>query len=338
MVNFRDPIVAGRDYLILKSFSHVLNGIYVWEFFMTLGYEFDIIRGRRPYRSTIWIYSLTRVAALLSVILVLLVLNTTTPINCQVWITFEVTFGYIALSAASLLIVIRITAIWDRNKVVMAIATSLWAINVAVLIQGVVRVRSDWADFLPGCIVFNSHSAKLNIIVSLITDILLLLIVLVGLLRLHSDGLGTYGIGRLLWKQGVMWILLATIAEVPPAVLVTMDLNDPLNLMFMLPSLFIMSIAATRMHRSLTEFGSGGADIAPDLLQNGSAKVSRLKWNQAPRSQLEVMVDTAYERSRMSRASHHDPPISTEGQLCEKSHGLDLERDPEKSTENRVPV
>lgn len=61
--------------VILKSFSHVLSGIYVyvcffastsryyvcqfpassWEFFMTLDYEFDIIRGRRPYRWTIWV-------------------------------------------------------------------------------------------------------------------------------------------------------------------------------------------------------------------------------------------------------------------------------------------
>jgi len=247
-------------------------------------------------------------------------------------------FGYIALGAASLLIVIRITAIWDRNKVVTAIATSLWAINVAVLIQGVVRVHSDWADFLPGCILLNSHSTKLNIIASLVTDILLLLIVLVGLLRFHSDGLGTYGIGRLLWKQGVAWILLATAAEVPPAVLISLNLNDPLNFMFLLPSLLIMTIAATRMYRSLTDFGSGSADIAPDLFKNYSTKVSKLQWNQPPGTQLEVMVDTSYERSRMSRSSYHDPSISTEGQPYEKSHGLGLERDPEKPTENKVPV
>jgi len=295
-----------------------------------------MIRGRRPYRWTIWIYSLTRVAALLSVILTLVDLNTTTPINCQVWITFDIFFGYLSLATASLLIVIRITAIWDRHKVVTAIATSLWAANVAVLIQGVVRLRSDWADFLPGCIVFNSHSSKLNIIVSLITDTTLLLIMLVGLLRLHSNGLGTSGIWRLLWKQGVMWILLATAAGVPPVVLVSLNLNDPLNLLFLLPSLLIMTIAATRMHRSLTDFDFGSADIAPDLLQDSSTKLSKLQWNQAPRSQIEVTVDTSYERSRMSRASHHDTYINTEGQLCEKSHGLGFERDPENPTENRV--
>ena len=63
------------------------------------------------------------------------------------------------------------------------------------------QLRAEWNVFLPGCIIFNSHSNKLNIIVTLIVDIILLLVVLVGLLRWHSDGLGMFGISRLLWKQ-----------------------------------------------------------------------------------------------------------------------------------------
>ena len=105
------------------------------------------------------------------------------------------------------------------------------------------QLRAEWNTFLPGCIIFNSHSSKLNIIVTLIVDVMLLLTVLVGLLRWCSDGLGMFGIGRLLWKQvgyqsfpsavmpsvhsygfcssvrkGVIWLLLATAAEVPPTV------------------------------------------------------------------------------------------------------------------------
>jgi hypothetical protein len=49
--------------------------------------------------------------------------------------------------------------------------------------------------------VLNPESSKLNITVLLVTDIVLLLTMLVGLLRLRSDGIGTFGIGQLLWKQ-----------------------------------------------------------------------------------------------------------------------------------------
>jgi hypothetical protein len=83
-----------------------------WEFFTTLGYEWDVIRGRRPYRWTIWvcsvlsgfvfaqriidlyplqIYSITRVATLLSVILNMVRFDTTAPIYyCQVSPLFNV--------------------------------------------------------------------------------------------------------------------------------------------------------------------------------------------------------------------------------------------------------
>ena len=85
----------------------------------------------------------------------------------------------------------------------------------------------------------NTEKTKPSIIASLITDIILLLIVLIGLLRLLHNGGGSFGLGRLLWKQvgsgrshipvprftylfplpkGVIWLLMATIAEVPPMV------------------------------------------------------------------------------------------------------------------------
>jgi hypothetical protein len=79
-----------------------------WEFFTTLGYELDVIRGRRPYQWTILvcgllsgfviahiikrivdlyllqIYSITRVATLLSIILNMFGFDSTAPIYCQV--------------------------------------------------------------------------------------------------------------------------------------------------------------------------------------------------------------------------------------------------------------
>ena len=52
-----------------------------------------------------------------------------------------------------------------------------------------------------GCIVVNTESTKLNIIVTLITDVILLLIMLVGLLRIRRYGCGKFGLGHLMWKQ-----------------------------------------------------------------------------------------------------------------------------------------
>ena len=85
------------------------------------------------------------------------------------------------------------------------------------------------------------HFSELNILVTLVTDIILLLIMFFGLLRMGCHERGAFGLGRLLWKQvgywyfslavvlsvymvvriyykGLVWFLVATIAEVPVAV------------------------------------------------------------------------------------------------------------------------
>jgi hypothetical protein len=100
-------------------------------------------------------------------------------------------------------------------------------------------MRSAWDPVLLDCIVLNTEKNKPSIIATLITDIVLLLIMLIGLLRLLHDSGGSFALGRLLWKQvgsgrshfavsqftylfplpkGVIWLLIATVAEVPPTV------------------------------------------------------------------------------------------------------------------------
>ena len=48
---------------------------------------------------------------------------------------------------------------------------------------------------------FNFDKTKFAVVTSLITDILLLLIMLIGLLRMRIEGGGTFSLGRILWKQ-----------------------------------------------------------------------------------------------------------------------------------------
>jgi hypothetical protein len=63
------------------------------------------------------------------------------------------------------------------------------------------QLRAAWVLERRSCVVLNTMSSKLNIIVTLITDIILLLIMLVGLLRRRRYGGGTFCLGQLLWKQ-----------------------------------------------------------------------------------------------------------------------------------------
>lgn len=84
--------------------------LFSWEFFTTLYFEWDVIRGRRPYLWSIWVcglhwglslpnpqpsylqqvYSIARISTLMAVILNMVEFDTTSRINCQVSPVFHV--------------------------------------------------------------------------------------------------------------------------------------------------------------------------------------------------------------------------------------------------------
>jgi hypothetical protein len=51
------------------------------------------------------------------------------------------------------------------------------------------------------CVTVNTEGSKPSIVSILVTDIVLISIMLLGLLRLRCHGGGAFGLGKLLWKQ-----------------------------------------------------------------------------------------------------------------------------------------
>ena len=63
------------------------------------------------------------------------------------------------------------------------------------------QIRASWIPEVGGCGITNIHITKLYVITTLITDIALLLIMLIGLLRLGFNEPGIFGMGYLMWRQ-----------------------------------------------------------------------------------------------------------------------------------------
>ncbi|KAF8487388.1 hypothetical protein DFH94DRAFT_25075 [Russula ochroleuca] len=331
MVNYHNPVTIAREYAGVVKLWHVVNGIFIWEFITNLDYEWDVIRGHRPYRWTIWIYSLARVTTLMAVILNMVGFDTTTPINCQVWVTFEVFFAYLAFVASSLLIVLRVIAIWNKAKIVIAIAMGIWAIDISLFINGTIRLRSTWSPEALTCVVDNIESTKPNIVGSLFSDIALLLIMLIGLYPLR--GAGAFALGRTLWKQGLIWLLFATVAEVPQAVLMILDLNVSLDLIDQTPAMIIMTIATTRVYRSLTKFYT--SDIQHEVPKRSGNAASEMMFHSVPipLTRVEVAVHTESDPYLMSQITHSDSYVGTDPQGRYKTHEVSSNTDVEKGLE-----
>ncbi|KAH9964976.1 hypothetical protein BC827DRAFT_903817 [Russula dissimulans] len=201
MVNSNDSIGTATVSRAYATLALAVDGLYVWEFFINLGYEWSVIKGRRPYRWTIWIYSTVRLTTLMGVIIEFVTSIMAAPTNCKVWTIFQFGSGYMTFSLSSLLIILRIIAIWNKNKFVVAFAVAVWLTTASFFIYGITHLHSEWDPNELGCGNPQTESNKLAITAMPITDIALLLIMLIGLLRIGLRGGGKFSVGRLLWKQ-----------------------------------------------------------------------------------------------------------------------------------------
>ncbi|KAI9436151.1 hypothetical protein F5148DRAFT_1294653 [Russula earlei] len=341
MDDIDNPVVLTRDYWALTKLWHAVDALYIWEFVTSLDYEWSVIKGRRPYLWTIWvrivaeIYSFTRVVTLTAAIVNLVGLDAATPINCQVWAFLNFIFSYLALASSSLLVVLRIIAIWNKNRFVIALAACVWGTN-SDLISGISRIRSGWDTEQKQCLVLNVESNKLTIIVLLVTDIILLLTMLVGLFSLRRCGGGKFELSRLLWKQGLIWLLLATAVELMPVLFISLYLNDALNIMFLMPSLLTMSIASTRMYRSLADF-SFSTDVVRvlDNMPKSDPSSGSSAVLVTPPNMMDVNMNVAYvsDPYLIFQPARYASFLDMTREPCDPPHGLSFDEDHESGRE-----
>ncbi|KAH9074399.1 hypothetical protein EDB83DRAFT_1960332 [Lactarius deliciosus] len=253
MTKWDDPILLLRDYFILTKLFHAIGSLYIWETVLTAGFELDVLRGKRPYKWTIWLYLGTRYTLLLMFIM-FFIDNDAGHVPCQAFIIANFALSYISWGFASLIIVLRVIAIWGRNAVVSSIALSVWLAGLAFHIRTVTRIEVAYNSLFGACIVLKTQSGLASVVAILSVDAILLVIMLIGLLR-HMHG-GSTGVWHLLYKQCIIWMILIAIAEIPPVVFFGLDLNDAWNEMFPGVGVTIVSICAARMYRSLSEHGS----------------------------------------------------------------------------------
>ncbi|KAI0255227.1 hypothetical protein BJV78DRAFT_752920 [Lactifluus subvellereus] len=220
MVNWNDPSILFKDYLAMVKLDHAMAGIYIWETVFTAGFELDVLRGKRPYRWTIWVLI------------------------------------FVSWTFASLIIVLRIIAIWNRQRIVSFLSVCVWLAGIATLLHSFAtkKVEGLYNPNQDTCTLLGLHKSLPAAVTILVADIVLLMSMLIGLLR-HACRSST-GIWYLLYQQCIIWIFLTCISEVPVVVFLILNWNDPWNEMFVHPSTGILSLGAARLYRSLCQYGS----------------------------------------------------------------------------------
>ncbi|KAH9041778.1 hypothetical protein EDB85DRAFT_1381440 [Lactarius pseudohatsudake] len=262
MTDWKSPAVVTAEYFALIKLYHAIWGVLIWEFVVNIGFEYSVFTGKRKFRSSFLLYLAARWCPLLCVITILVGFDPVHRINCQAVVIFVFFFSHLSLACASALIVLRIAAIWGLNKIVISIASAAWLADAGTLIygmfissfgfrrhpdisnmspgiagSGVVVLHGTWSRELPvgACKITNTLETRTNILASFITDLVLLVLMLTGLLR-WENARRKGGIWWLLYTQGLAWMIIVTVAEAPITVFILLNLNDPMNIILQLPS------------------------------------------------------------------------------------------------------
>ncbi|KAH9173128.1 hypothetical protein EDB89DRAFT_808256 [Lactarius sanguifluus] len=251
MTDWKSPAVVTAEYFTFVKLCHAIWGVLIWEFVVNIEFEYSVFTGKRKFRSSFLLYLAARWCPLFCVITILVGIDPINRINCQANIIFAFLFANISLVSASALIVLRIAAIWGLNKIAISIASAAWLANTGSLIHSLAVLHGTWSGGI--CKVTNSFETKTNILVTFVTDLVLLALMLIGLLR-WENARQRGGVGWLLYTQGLAWMIIVVLAGAPVTVFVLLNLNDPMNLMFQVPALITMTIGASRVYRGLSDY------------------------------------------------------------------------------------
>ncbi|VDB93816.1 unnamed protein product [Peniophora sp. CBMAI 1063] len=165
----------------------------------------------------------------------------------------------LAVTTATALLFIRVGVVWRWDIRVTTVSVLLQATNFSLGIYGIVEFWLEEAARHPsfllarGCsLPLGFNSDRFYAITVFGTDVVLLCMLFTGLRRWKYAG--AFGLWQLLWNQGLVYLMLLIVIEVPFLTFLALNLNDVTSIAFSTPMALMLPIAATRFYRSLSSF------------------------------------------------------------------------------------
>ncbi|KAI0316921.1 hypothetical protein OF83DRAFT_1124073 [Amylostereum chailletii] len=184
-----------------------------------------------------------------------------TTSSLQAWMIFVSLFIDAAYALSTFMVVIRIAAIWDKNRPVMFVAVVAWSSVLGIYLRNIISPsasNSDLAKSLPKsfatCITLDSAQARETSIVTLSSYLVLLFIMMVGLQR--TRGASPLAMWNMLYRQGLVWLALALISEVTVIIIISSNIGPIVDMLIQMPRVLITSLGATHMYRALYNFSA----------------------------------------------------------------------------------
>ncbi|KAG2154155.1 uncharacterized protein EDB93DRAFT_1081505 [Suillus bovinus] len=257
MVDWKSEEVIQMDSMIFLKLTHALLGLYLWEFFISLDFDWAVMTGKTRFRWPLIFYFAGRYILLFALIGIAIALDTQSEINCQALYAFNQLAGNAAVGLASINLSVQTVAIWSQNIWIIVLLVLIIIGHWSLILQGIL-LNAVW---LPGldCTITNSDNTILaaTFIYSMCFDFVVLCLSAYKLAWTHTWS-GTHvaptRLVRMLFSDGLVYFFIAFGSNVIATTMMVLDLNPIMSVIFNVPAAIASTIVASRVVRRLTNF------------------------------------------------------------------------------------
>jgi len=260
MVNWSSPAEIAHDALAFDRLIHALLGLYIWEWVVSLDFDWHYITGKKAYRWPMTFYFLNRYCLLAALIGIAVALNVTVEVNCQALYTFNQCLGNSAIGLASINLSLRTMAVWSRQWFIVVPLVLIILGHWSLLLHGVL-LKASWVDG-EGCVITQTDSKLLAVtfIYSMVFDFVVL--ILTGY-KLLNPAAGRSRLVELIFNDGLVYFAIAFLVNLIATIFMLLNLNPVMSIIANVPAAIASTIVAGRVVRRLNNFTSTGAELYP---------------------------------------------------------------------------
>ncbi|KAF7351390.1 hypothetical protein MSAN_01570700 [Mycena sanguinolenta] len=253
---------------IFVKLNHALLGLYAWEWFISLPFDWEVITGRKSFRWPLIFYFANRYLLLGAMAGILVALDSTQEINCQAIYTFNQFAGDAAVGLASINLSLRTLAIWSQNKWIKIMLILIILGHWALILQGVL-LKAHWEPSINACqlTVSNNRLLAATFTYSMVFD---LLVFILNAYKLGVKRRSASKLSKMIFKDGLIYFFVAFFFNLIATVFMFLNLNSVMVIIFNVPAAIASTIVATRAVRRLTNFTIQGPEMyAPSNSSTG---------------------------------------------------------------------
>lgn len=247
MVDWTSQTELARETVAYANVIFASFGLYIWEVFQTSDFEWSVIEGKRKLKLEMIPFFIARYLLIFSISSLMASFTVKSPIHCGALYTFICVAGNLSIICASITLMLRTIAVWDRKLPIVATLGTLCLAHCALLFRGMFITSASYSVQSQACVLSalsNTNRVFLSVAfwATLGFNLTLAVVHVLGLMRTGEQ----LGVGDLLFREGVIYYLAAFTFNAVPAVFSILNLNMIMNLISTVPATVMTVVSATR--------------------------------------------------------------------------------------------